>query len=113
MNGNVLTVTLIYSCLAIRAVAIYCCPGYSTKDFFATHGKFTATYGEPSKCYADHGTQLIAGAKELDWSKVTCQGRAKRTEWVFTAKGSSQQPMGSQESAMQITGPNSLMEQKN
>ena len=80
---------IIYSCLATRAVAIYCCPGYSTKDFLATHGKFTATYGDPSKCYADHGTQIVAGAKELDWTKVTGQGGAKRTEWVFTARGCS------------------------
>ena len=34
---------LLYSCLASRATAIYACPGYSTADFLATHGKFTAT----------------------------------------------------------------------
>ena len=68
---------IVYSFLATRAVAIYCCPGYSTRDFLATHGKFTAIYGEPSKCYANHGTQINAGAKELDWSKVTGQGGAR------------------------------------
>ena len=70
-----------------RTVAIYCCPGYSTRDFLATHKKFRETYGEPSKCYADHRTQITTGAKELDWSKVTDQGGARKTEWVFTAKG--------------------------
>ena len=76
---------VVYSCLSSRAVAIYCCPGYSTRDFLATHGKLTATYGDPVKCYADHGTQIVAGAKELDWAKVTGQGGARRTEWVLTA----------------------------
>ena len=28
---------------------------------------------------ADHGTQITAGAKELDWSKVTGQGGARKT----------------------------------
>ena len=27
---------IVYSCLATRAVAIYSCPGYSTRDFLAT-----------------------------------------------------------------------------
>ena len=47
---------VVYTCLASRAVALYACPGYNADSFLATQTKFAAVYGEPEKCYADHGT---------------------------------------------------------
>ena len=80
----------LYTCLATHAVALYATPGYSTDTFLSSHLKFTSTYGEPEKCYSDHGPQLTAGAArlELDWNQVKQEG-GTRTEWIFTPKGCS------------------------
>ena len=77
---------VVYTCLASRAMALYACPGYDADSFLATQTKFAAVYGEPEKCYADHGTQILAGAKRL--GSTTGTG-AKKTQWVFTATGCS------------------------
>ena len=45
-------------------MALYTCPRYDSDSFLATQTKFTAVYGETEKCYADHGTHILAGAKK-------------------------------------------------
>ena len=77
---------VVYTCLASRAVVLYECPGYDADSFLAIQTKFTAVYGEPEKCYADHGTQILVGAKRL--GSTTGTG-TKNTPWVFTAMGCS------------------------
>ena len=67
-------------------MALYACPGYDAESFLATQTKFAAVYGEQEKCYADHGTQILAGAKRL--GSTTGTG-ARKTQWVFTATGCS------------------------
>ena len=74
---------------SLKSSALYACPGYDTKNFLATHTKFTSVYGDPSRCYADHGSQLVAGSKALDWAQVAREGGEKKTEWIFTAMGCS------------------------
>ena len=65
---------------------LYACPGYNADSFLATQTKFAAVYGESENCYADHGTQILAGAKRL--GSITGTG-ARKTQWVFTATGCS------------------------
>ena len=63
-------------------MALYTCPRYDSDSFLATQTKFTAVYGETEKCYADHGTQILAGANRL--GSTTGTG-ATKTQLVFTA----------------------------
>ena len=81
--------SLVASCLASRAAALYAVPGYDTRNFLTAYGKFTAVYGNPQRCYADHGTQITAGARVLDWEEVRRSGSVRKTEWIFTPKGCS------------------------
>ena len=71
---------VVYSCLASRAAALFACPGYDTRSFLTTHAKFTSVYGDPVRCYADHGSQIRAGAEELDWAQVSKEGSERKTE---------------------------------
>ena len=75
---------VVYMCLASRAVELYACPGYDSDSFLATQTKFAAVYGVPEKCYADHCTQILAGAKMLESPTGT---EARKTKWVFRATG--------------------------
>ena len=45
-------------------------------------------YGEPDKCYADHGAQILAGASKLGGATGAGTGVGK-AQWVFTATGCS------------------------
>ena len=46
--------------------------------------QFAAVYGEPEKCYADYGNQILAGANRLESTTGT---EARKTQRVFTATG--------------------------
>jgi hypothetical protein len=80
---------LLFTCLSTKSCALYACPGYSTDVFLTTYRKFTSTYGLPAKVFSDHGSQIIAGVKTLDWEAVQSQSSRKGTDWVFTAVGCS------------------------
>ena len=79
----------LYSCLATKVVAIFCCPGYDAECFLTTHLKFTSIYGVPSKIVADHGPNIVAAASALDWDRVVDEAGKSGTVWTFTPKGCS------------------------
>ena len=72
---------VMFSCLAIKAVAIRTCPGYNTETFGLTYRRLWGIYGQPSKFYTDHGPQIQAQAEQeqLHLSRV-----AEDTGWKGT-----------------------------
>ena len=77
---------VLYSCLSSKAVAILPCPGYDAQSFIDTHIQFTSVYGDPSKIFSNHGSNLIAGA-DVDWGRVRLELGRKGSVWTHTAKG--------------------------
>ena len=81
---------VLYTCLSSKAVAVWTCPGYDARSFLETHARHTAIYGTPSIAISDHGSQLVAAAKQMaEWGVVVSATSSEGTQWKFTEKGCS------------------------
>ena len=79
---------VLYSCLSMKAVAIWAAPGYDTASFNLCHAQQVATYGMPSLVISDQGTQLKKAASEgIDWAQVAHGTAHQGTAWKFTPAG--------------------------
>ena len=80
----------LYSCLATKAVAVWAVTGYDAKSFLEAHSRHTAIYGAPQLALSDHGSQLVAAAKEIkNWEGVRSAFARNGTNWKFTETGCS------------------------
>ena len=75
--------------------------------------RFVAVHGYPSKFVADHGSQIVSGAKELQtimesWDKEKLRrfGASHGTEWEFTKSADSPWQNGCSESLIRLTKRN-------
>ena len=65
-------------------MALYACSGYDADSFLTTQTKFAEVFGEPEKCYADYGTQILSRANRIESTTGT---EARKTQRVITATG--------------------------
>ena len=85
----------VFVCEATRALAVLAVGGYSTAAFLDTYNRFTALRGDPSTVLSDHGSQLLAAARQvdatitsgIDWEKVSSISARSGTTWQFSAVG--------------------------
>ena len=61
----------LYACLSTKAIAVWAVTGYDAAHFLDAHTRHTSVYGVPQLVLSDHGSQLVAAAKELrEWQTV-------------------------------------------
>ena len=60
-----------YVCFSSKACVFFLTSGYAAEDFLKAHGRFCNTYGTPSLCVVDHGTNIQAAAFRPDWQQVS------------------------------------------
>ena len=60
--------------------------GYAAEDFLKAHGRFCNTYGTPSLCVVDHGTNIQAAAFRPNWQQVSEAAGMAGTTWLVTPK---------------------------
>ena len=63
-SGTKKTWAALFVCLQTKAVKIYLVGGLATEDFLLAWYSFTADHSQPSVCYSDRGTNLIAAVNE-------------------------------------------------
>ena len=76
-----------YTCFSSKVCIFVLLAGYSAEAFFRAHGRFTNTYGTPSTCVVDHGSNILAAAFRPDWQQVAAAAGMKGTRWLVTPKG--------------------------
>ena len=80
----------LYACLSTKAIAVWAVTGYDAAHFLDAHTRHTSVYGVPQLVLSDHGSQLVAAAKELrEWQTVNDMLSRSGTTWRFTETGCS------------------------
>ena len=70
-----------YVCLAVKAICLLPCPGYSTHSFLTTHRFFCGLYGRPKLLYTDHAPSLVRAKESHDWEAIAKAVGGQGTEW--------------------------------
>jgi hypothetical protein len=104
---------VLFNCGTTRAVYIDITDKYDTDSFLLVVRRFVTIHGYPSKFIADHGSQIVAGSKEIkaiveswDQEKIRKFGLSHGTEWEFTKSADAPWQNGCSESLIRLTKRN-------
>lgn len=104
---------VIFNCGVSRGVYIDVADSYDTDGFLLVLRRFITIHGYPYKFRADHGSQIVAGSKEIseimrgwDWSRISSFGVTHGSSWEFTKSADAPWENGCSESLIRLTKRN-------